>query len=153
VSYDEPAYLSAGGYSPTKVVLSRPNQIAPQFEFRERMMGEPFVSVGGIRPERDMSGGATDVGTTAREVGGIGRVPAPLGRRDIIGEDDLRRLTQPRTSSGTNPLSRIRSLTSATRPQPRLLRRKKTKPDTSATRRKIKPDTSGSRPDWNLPEF
>jgi len=153
VRYDDSAYLSAGGYSPTRVVLSRPHQIAPQFLFRARSTGDPFLSVGAARPARDAAESVAEKGVTSREVGGIGAVPAPLGHRKTVDEDDLRRLTQPRALHGDNPLPRIRGLTSATRPQTRLVRRKKTKPDTSGTRRKVKPDTSRSTTGWNLPGF
>jgi hypothetical protein len=151
VRYDGPAYRSAGAYPATRVVFAKPNQIEPQFIFTERVAGSPFVSVREERPAQKTAGPANEAGASARDVGGIGSVPAPLGRREAVHEDGLRRLIRSRSSSDVSLMSRTGGLNAATRPQPRLIRRSKTKPDTSGTRRKSKPDTSGSGSGWNSP--
>jgi hypothetical protein len=152
VRYDAPAYHPAGAYPPTRVVFSRPRQIEPRYLFTERNPADPFVSVGEERPTSPSARPKISNGATGQDVGGIGSVPAPLGRRGAVSEDDLRRLTQPDRSVREGPMSRIRGNTSDIRPQPRLLRRRQTKPDSSrkklsrtATGRvRTKPDTSGT---------
>jgi hypothetical protein len=150
VRYDSPAYHSVSGYSPTRVVFSRPRQIEPQFIFAERASEQPFITVEAERPERVHPGSAQTGGATASEVGGVGTVPAPLGRRGTVSVNDLRRLTRADSTVRADPMSRIRSASSAVRPQPRLLRRKKVKPDTSGARDNDSSYRPPQRPRRNL---
>ncbi len=151
VRYDGPAYHPASGYSPTRVVFSRPLQIAPRYLFTERRPSDPFVSVRDERPVGDSSRSIRSAGVTAADVGGIGTIPAPLGRRGTVSENDLRRLTSPDLSVRDDPMSRIRGINSTPRAQPRLLRRRRTKPDSVNRRVKVKPDTLRSGRDRSLP--
>ncbi len=150
IRYDSPAYLPASDYAPTRVVFSRSGQIAPRFVFSARTQGEPFLSIEDVRHGGGSTGSPRVMGANSRELGGVGAIPAPLGRRGTATDTDLRRLTEPDRSAREGPLSRIRGFVTTPRPQPRLLRRRQAKPDSSGNlptprRVRTKPDTSGTR--------
>jgi len=135
VRYDDPAYDPASTFGATRAVFARPRILKARYVIEDRNPGEPFVSTGRTRQDTSSTRTLTAIGATALDVGGVGSVPAPLGRNG-------------RGSS-------TRTVTVTARQQPLLRRRVATKPDSSGkpsskprvrTRlRRIKPDTSATR--------
>ena len=80
VRYDDAAYQSAIGYLPTRTVFSRPREISPRFVFTDRVQGAPFITDGRGRGDGGSFERVPSAGASARDIGGFGSVPAPLGR-------------------------------------------------------------------------
>ena len=93
VIYDDPYYYPVRYYGRPRVVYARTTVIAPRYIFKSRASpAEAFVSHIRARPV-DGTGRRViiDPGVTARDVGGVGRVPAPIesGRRTLPERGDV----------------------------------------------------------------
>ena len=128
VRYDEPVYEPFSAYGDVRVVHAGPLVLEPRFVFEERNTDDPFVSTGRERSTSSSSGRA---GASARDVGGIGSSPAPLGRRGTASDSTLRWLTPLERAIYDGRVGATSGDSSAARPQPQLRRRVATKPDTS----------------------
>ena len=111
VRNDSPTVPPAERYGPTRVIFSTPMVVEPQFVFEERR--------------------SSDSGVTAEALGGVGTVPAPLGRRRSTPENVLTRLIDPKLPVPKMSDPSLGADTTLRRPKPRLVRRKKARPDTS----------------------
>ena len=122
--HDEPEYSPARAYPNTRLVFTQSHTINPQFVVESRAPGDEFVtfvdgSVAQI-PERERR----TPGATGRDLGGIGSIPAPLGRR-VDGGRRVGRISAPGRSlepGSTRPRS-----STVSRPVPRLQRRTPTR--------------------------
>ncbi len=105
VIYDDPYYYPARYYGRPRVVYARSTRIAPRYVFKDRASpAQAFVTRVRDRPV-DETGRRViiDPGVTARDVGGVGRVPAPIesgrrtapDRRDLTTSPDRRAVTDP----------------------------------------------------------
>ena len=135
VRYDDPDYDPASTFGATRAVYSRPRILKARYVIEDRNHDDPFVSTERTRPDTSSTRASSAVGATALDVGGVGSVPAPLGRNRRV--------------------SSVRADTVTARLQPQLRRRVAAKPDSSGkpssrtrvhTRlRRAKPDTSATR--------
>jgi len=123
VRYDSPAYHPASTYESTRAVLTRTTPIEPRYLFEDRDPAEPFQVNAYTRPESESEQSERSTSTTATDVGGVGSIPAPLGRRGSAVDSLLRRLN-PQDSVTSQSLPRLRL-------QPLLKRRKPKIPDSS----------------------
>ncbi len=107
VIYDDPYYYPARRYGGTRVVYQRPRRIEPRYVFKDRDRDKPYVTRTRERPVngtgRRTTGERTRRGVTSRDLGGVGRVPAP-GLRDGSG----RRRPQGRAAPARKPGDRAR---------------------------------------------
>ncbi|NIN13459.1 MAG: DUF4384 domain-containing protein [Gemmatimonadales bacterium] len=94
VIYDAPYYYPAHTYPATQVVYSQPRRPEPRFVFKERRPSDPYVTTERRRPANQPAGRRpADRGVTGRDLGGVGRVPAPATRRpESRGSSILRRM-------------------------------------------------------------
>jgi hypothetical protein len=77
IAYDDPYYYPARHYAPTRVVFTRPKRLEPRYVFVKRTERAPDVVVKPQHPT-PKDRGAASPGWTSRDVGGVGRVPAPV---------------------------------------------------------------------------
>lgn len=83
VIYDDPYYYGAYRYGGTRVVyVNRPHVFVPRFVFKDRDPGQPYVATVRQRPVDPSGRRLIDPGVSARAVGGVGRVPAPIATND-----------------------------------------------------------------------
>jgi hypothetical protein len=127
VRYDEPAYEPFSAYGDARIVLERPRALEPRFVFEDRDINDPFLAV---RQERTTNSPTRRSGATALDFGGIGSIPAPLGRRGTASGSSLRWLSPLERAIRDGRVGSVND-TSAARRQPQLRRRTATKPDTS----------------------
>ncbi len=78
VIYDDPYYYPARAYPATRVVYRRVARVEPRYVFKDRGPADTYViRVRQRTPEAPGSRRAEERGVTARDVGGVGTVPAP----------------------------------------------------------------------------
>jgi hypothetical protein len=92
VVYDDPYYYPARAYAGTRVVYVRPRRVEARYVFRRWASGESFLTNVGARPVNPYGRRVASTRTTARDVGGVGAVPAPV-RRPVTVEEGSRRKT------------------------------------------------------------
>ncbi len=101
VIYDDPYYYPARAYAGTRVVYKRPVRYTPRYVFKDHDAAKPFITRERQRPANAESGRrVVDRGATNRDVGGVGRVPAPITRRPDVPNVDDRQLDRRRIESG-----------------------------------------------------
>ena len=127
VRYDEPEYEPFSAYDDTRLVLERPRVLEPRFVFEDRNLDDPFLVP---RQDRASNSPSRQPGATALDFGGIGSIPAPLGRRGTATDSSLRWLSPLERAIRDGRVGSLHD-TVSTRRQPQLRRRTKTKPDTS----------------------
>jgi len=81
VIYDDPFYYPIHAYPATRVVYTGPRQPVRRYVFQDWTPEAEYVTTLRQRPADPSSGRrAVSSGATARDVGGVGRVPAPVIR-------------------------------------------------------------------------
>ena len=75
VVYDDPYYYPYRYYGGTRVVFTRPYRAEPRFIFKDRNVGDPFVTRVRERPMNDNR--RRDVGVRGQDIGRPGAVPPP----------------------------------------------------------------------------
>lgn len=122
IIYDDPYYYPARRYAGTRVVYQRPARINPRYVFRPRSVADPYVvhtqerPADGVRRRRVSESDRR--GVTSRDLGGVGRIPAPsVSRR--------RRAQEPRPEAAPLDVNRRRQ------PQPLQRARQYRRADTS----------------------
>jgi hypothetical protein len=84
VIYDDPYYYPARVYVGTRVVYKRPVRYEPRYIFKDRTASRPYITRERRRPtDVGQRQRVTDRGATSRDVGGVGRIPAPTTRTPI----------------------------------------------------------------------
>jgi len=105
VIYDDPYYYPARVYVGTRVVYRRRTVTVPRYVFKDRAPNDNFVVRVRERPIDNNGRRRIAPGATGRDLGGIGRVPAPA-RRDVTSPADpvRRRVESPRATPERRPL-------------------------------------------------
>lgn len=121
VIYTDPFYYPARRYAGTRVVYKRPVRYEPRYVFKDRSGSVPFVTEERRRPVETRSGRRTvERGATGRDVGGVGRIPAPVTRRPAAPDAEARRSERRRVeASGPDRVTAPESRRPAERAAPR----------------------------------
>jgi len=77
IAYNDPYYYPARRYPGTHVVFTRPKRLEPRYVFVKRIERGPDIVVEPRRPAPESRRPATR-SWTSRDVGGVGRIPAPV---------------------------------------------------------------------------
>jgi len=94
VVYDDPYYYPARVYAGTRVVFVRPRRVEARYVFQSRSQDESFVTKVQRRPVNLTGRRTVSREATARDVGGIGTVPAPVRQPSRAAESPRRRVAQ-----------------------------------------------------------
>ncbi len=86
VVYDDPYYYPARVYSGTRVVYVRPRRVEARYVFQTRRPGESFITTVSRRPVNPTGRRVASGEATARDVGGVGAVPAPVRQTSRVAE-------------------------------------------------------------------
>jgi hypothetical protein len=107
VVYDDPYYYPARVYAGTRVVFVRPPRIEARYVFQSRSPDESFITKVRSRPVNPTGRRVVSREATARDVGGVGTVPAPVRQPSTAAESPRLRVEQdPARSAGARTLLR-----------------------------------------------
>ncbi|MBI4421235.1 MAG: DUF4384 domain-containing protein, partial [Gemmatimonadetes bacterium] len=84
VIYNDPYFYPARVYGATRVIY-RTTRIAPRYVFKDRSPSDAFVTTARERPVDVAGRRMVDPGVRGRDLGGVGRIPAPIEGRRVGG--------------------------------------------------------------------
>jgi hypothetical protein len=119
VVYNDPYYYPARVYGGTRVVSARPRRVEARYVFKNRRTGESFLTRIPARPVNPSNRRPAARGASPTDIGGVGRVSAPVRRTAPTGETAKRRVASDDTPLGQDRRSLEHQETPA-RPQVRL---------------------------------
>ncbi len=147
VIYDDPYYYPARIYAGTRVVYKRPVRYEPRYVFKDRVASRPFVEHERRRPATSQPGRRTvDRGATSRDVGGVGRLPAPVTRAPDRASDEGDRFERRRVAPENSRVERTPDVEHRRPVSPEVRRRTEERRDSTRPQLERREPTRRSEP-------